>query len=75
MDEKIIKVQFHVPVDGRQEYYFTSFAAIYEHFTAQQIGCALRTLWASTLPKATTQCVISRHSVFSKPQSNSKNKI
>ena len=68
MDEKIIKVQFHVPVDGRQEYYFTSFAAIYKHFTAQQIGCALRTLWASTLPKATTQCVVSRHPVIRKAQ-------
>lgn len=73
MNERIIKVRFHEPINDLQEYYFTSLAAIYERFTVKQIGCTLRTLWGSTLPKATTQCVISRHPVFSKPQSNPKN--
>lgn len=75
MDETIIKVQFHTPVNGRCEYYFGSFAAIYEKFTPEQIGCALRTLWVSDLPKATRQCVITRHSVIRKPQANPKNEI
>lgn len=72
--EQIIKVTFHTPINGEREYYFSSLAAIYLHFSAEQIGCTLNTLWDSHLsvgnPKATKNCVISRHYISRKPQTN-----
>lgn len=76
MEKSVIKVQFHNPVDGSCEWYFTSLAAIFDRFSPAQIGCALRTLWDNGVPvgspKATRSCVISRHPLFSKPQNNQK---
>ncbi len=69
----VTKVQFHVPVDGRTEYYFGSLAAIYERFTAEQIGCNVERLWNSNIsadnPKVTSRCVITKHKIITKPQS------
>lgn len=79
MEKSVIKVQFHSPVDGSCEWYFTSLAAIFDRFSSAQIGCALRTLWDNGVPvgapKATRTCVISRHPLISKPQSNRQNEI
>lgn len=79
MEKSIIKVRFHTPVDGQYEYYFTSLAAIFDRFSTVQIGCSLRTLWdygvTADCPKATRNCVISRHSLFSKPQMTPKSEI
>lgn len=77
MDE-IIKVQFHSPLPGEccQEYYFTSLAAIYEKFSPAEIGIALHSLWSVGLrvghPKATKTCVISKHYIHRKPQTNKR---
>lgn len=77
MDE-IIKVQFHCPLPGKsgEEYYFTSIAAIYEQFSPADIGCALSTLWCFGLrvghPKVTKTCVISKHYIQRKPQTNKR---
>ena len=71
----LIKVQFFQPKeDGRTEFYFGSFAAIYEMFDAAEIGCRLEALWAPTIdethPKATRLCVISKHVLFRKARKN-----
>ncbi|MFG6385767.1 MAG: hypothetical protein K1V80_04770 [Muribaculaceae bacterium] len=75
MDE-IIKVTFHNPVNGEREYFFTSAAAIYQHFTAEQIGLSLARLWGKHLsvasPIATKTCVISKHYIHRKPQANKR---
>lgn len=72
ISERIIKVEFLVPVNGRREYYFGSLAAIYETFTPQQIGCKLEALWSAKIteqkPKSTRHCVISKHPVCRKKQ-------
>lgn len=73
MEQNVIKVQFLTPVDGKTEYYFGSISAIYDRFTAEQIGCSKLTLWTHKLaldkPKATHKCIISKHIVSRKPQS------
>lgn len=71
----LIKVQFFQPKeDGRTEFYFGSFAAIYEMFDASEIGCRLEALWAANIdethPKATRLCVISKHVLFRKARKN-----
>lgn len=47
--EYIYRVEFKVPpllgVDDRKEFYFHSLAAIYDTFTAEQIGCKVTRLW------------------------------
>lgn len=75
MDE-IIKVTFHSPLpeSGEREFFFTSLAAIYERFSPAEVGCSLSTLWCFGLrvgnPKATKTCVISKHYIYRKPQTN-----
>lgn len=48
-EEFIYRVEFKVPpllgVDERTEFFFHSLAAIYEVFTAKQIGCKVTRLW------------------------------
>ena len=48
-EEFIYRVEFKEPpllgVDERTEFYFHSLAAIYEVFTARQIGCKVTRLW------------------------------
>lgn len=64
-EENIIKVQFGFPVNGSNEHYFGSLAAIYEVFTPEQIGCKLEALWSSNIgydkPKLTRTCLITKH--------------
>lgn len=50
MSEKsIYRVSFKVPpllgADDRTEFFFHSLAAIYDTFTAEQIGCKVNRLW------------------------------
>lgn len=77
MDE-IIKVTFHSPLPGtgERECFFSSLTAIYERFSPAQIGCALSTLWCFGLtpdhPKSTKNCVISKHYIYRKPQTNKR---
>lgn len=76
MEQNVIKVQFFKPVDGRVEYYFGSISAMFERFTEEQIGCSPQVMWYHKLspdnPKATKQCVITKHRVLRKPQTNKK---
>lgn len=47
-DEFIYRVDFNEPpIDGdpRTDFFFHSLAAIYEVFTAEQIGCKVTRLW------------------------------
>jgi hypothetical protein len=71
MANTIYKVSFFVPVDGCSEYFFGSLAAIFDRFSAEQIGSALPTLYGANIsasrPKVTRLCVISKHSLFRKP--------
>lgn len=68
----LVKVQFFKAVNGSKEWYFGSMAAIYELFTAEQIGCKLETLWAARLEvgecKATRKCTVYRLQMFRKKQ-------
>lgn len=72
LSEKIIKVEFFLPVQGKKDHYFGSLAAIYEVFTPQQIGCKLEALWGAGIedgkPKSTRLCVISKHELHRKKQ-------
>lgn len=71
-NEQFVKVEFFVPMNGKKEYYFGSLAAIYDHFTPEQIGCKLESLWNSKIvpgkPKSTKHCVVSKHKVIRKKQ-------
>jgi hypothetical protein len=73
MEQKVIKVQFFKPIDGQVEYFFGSISAIFERFSAEQIGCTKESLWNAKItpdkPKATTRCLISKHPITRKPQS------
>ena len=70
----LIKVQFFQPKDGCSEFYFGSFAAIYEMFDASEVGCRLEALWAANIevgkPKATRLCVVSKHKLYRKSRKN-----
>lgn len=76
MEQYVIKVQFFKPVYGQIEYYFGSIAAMYERFTEEQIGCTQQAMWYHKLtpdkPKATSKCIITKHSVMRKPQVNKR---
>ncbi len=71
-EETIIKVNFPIPVNGKNEHYFGSLAAIYDTFTPEQIGCRLEALWSFGItcdkPKLTRTCLISKHSIHRKSQ-------
>lgn len=71
-NEYVIKVEFFKPINGEKEFYFGSLKAIYEIFTATEIGCSLVTLWNSKItvenPKATNKCLITKHLIKRNPQ-------
>lgn len=73
-DETIIKVNFPIPMNGKNEHYFGSLAAIYDVFTPEQIGCKLEALWSFGItcekPKLTRTCLISKHVIHRKSQKN-----
>ncbi len=41
---KVIHVEFHTPIDGKQHYYFGSKSAIYEKFSTDIVGISLNSL-------------------------------
>lgn len=57
---------------NKSRFFFGSLAAIYEMFTASDIGCNLNTLWAANItegsPKITRNCIVSKHTVCRKKQ-------
>src|SRR5574344_1311738 len=69
--EQIYRVCFKKPPyedDARSDFYFTSLAAIYQHFTKEQIGCSVSRLWNLKISGGNTYksrlCTISRHPLF-----------
>ena len=73
-EEFIYRVAFREPpllgVDERTEFFFHSLAAIYEVFTARQIGCKVSRLWNIGVSNGTTYegrlCTISREPISRK---------
>lgn len=63
----IIKLTFKHP---KREFYFGSLAAIYEMFSAEQIGCTVEVLWAYNIeqgkPFENSQCIISKETLTRK---------
>jgi len=74
--EYIYRVEFKVPpllgVDERTEFYFHSLAAIYDTFTAKQIGCKVTRLWnigvSNGIPYNGRRCRITKEQIFRKKQ-------
>ena len=71
----IYRVQFKEPPlndDERTEFFFTSLAAIYDVFTAEQIGCKVNRLCNIGLPDGTPydgkRCLITQEAIHSKAQ-------
>lgn len=72
---QVYKVAFKAPPlsdDDRTEFFFTSLAAIYDTFTAAQIGCKATRLWNIGVSKGQRYegrlCVITREDVVRKTQ-------
>ena len=72
--EFIYRVEFKVPplfgIDERTEFYFHSLAAIYDTFTAAQIGCKVTRLWNIGVshgnPYEGRRCRITREQILRK---------
>lgn len=73
-DKSIYVVAFHgdSPYAG-QAHFYTSIAAIYDEFTAEELGITLESLWARKVSEAayvSKFVVISRRRLHSKQQKN-----
>ncbi|WP_373260947.1 hypothetical protein [Phocaeicola vulgatus] len=71
----IYRVRFKEPPlnnDERTEFFFTSLAAIYDVFTAEQIGCKVNRLYNVGVPDGNPyngkRCQISQEDIHSKAQ-------
>lgn len=78
----IYRVQFKEPPlndDERTEFFFTSLAAIYEVFTAEQIGCKVNRLYNIGLPNGMPyngkRCGISQEAIHSKSQKSANKAV
>jgi hypothetical protein len=74
-DEHIYWVSFRqppLPGDERTEFFFHSLSAIYEMFTADQVGCKVARLWNIGVSKGTPYvgklCTVCRASIQRKAQ-------
>lgn len=72
-EEHIFRVAFREPPiegDSRTEFFFHSLSAIYEVFTAEQVGCKVSRLWNIGVSNGTTYegrlCTISREPISRK---------
>lgn len=50
-ENKIYLVKFNEPIDGQNDFIFGSLAAIYDHFTDNDIGCKVERLWSIGVAK------------------------
>lgn len=70
----IYRVSFKEPVNDKTDYFFGSLSAIYETFSAAQIGCRVSRLWNLKItpekPYLGRKCTISKEPVKRKPQKN-----
>lgn len=73
--QHVYRVSFRTPPreGGAVDYYFSSLAAIYEHFTREDIGCKVDRLWAVGVSDGNRyegrKCTVTREPVFRKSQS------
>lgn len=62
MGRKILHVELRDPIDGERHYYFGSKAAIYQRFTAEQVGITYYSLKNICItkekPYVNRQCII-----------------
>ena len=76
----IYKVSFREPprAYGKTDYYFTSLAAIYETFTAAEVGCGVQHLYNLGISDGATyegrKASVTRETLASKEQSNPRNR-
>lgn len=73
---KVYRVRFKQSINGQKEHFFFSLAAIYDHFTEEQVGAPLRKLWESGISGgnkfSTNQCTIQQERVYRKPQARKR---
>lgn len=74
-ETRIYRVRFKKPPtegDDRQEFFFSSLAAIYDTFTPEQVGCGMARLYNARVSKGQPYtgrlCEITREEVKSKAQ-------
>jgi hypothetical protein len=71
-ETKIYHLRLKKPVDGKRDFYFFSLAAIYDHFSEEQIGCTVRKLWEAGISGgakfSNDYCTIKQELVYRKPQ-------
>lgn len=65
---------FPIEGDPRLDFYFTSLSAIYELFTAEQIGCKVSRLWNIGVSKGEPyegrRCTITKEPITRKKRTN-----
>lgn len=70
----IYHVHFHEPKKGKKDYYFGSLSALFDHFSKDEIGVALQTLYNEKLnfgtEYKTAECVIRKEQLIRKPKTN-----
>lgn len=68
----IYRVSFKEPVNDKTDYFFGSLAAIYETFSAAQIGCRVSRLWNLKItpekPYLGRKCTITKEPLSRKRQ-------
>lgn len=50
---KLYKITFKEPIEGKTDFFFGSLSAIYDTFTAEQVGCSVSRLWNIGVSKGT----------------------
>ncbi|MBW8524272.1 hypothetical protein K0U91_03455 [Chryseobacterium chendengshani] len=64
----IYHVKLHEPIEGKADFFFSSITAIYNTFTAEQIGVARQTLYQQSLQPGdeyrTKFCVVKKEEVL-----------
>jgi hypothetical protein len=75
-ESKFYRVAFREPVGSHDSYYFGSLSAIYETFTAEQIGCKVERLWAVNVcpghPYVGSRCTVSQEVLYRKKTKRGK---
>ena len=68
------EVRFHEAPEGHKErsHYFSSLAAIFDHFTPSEVGCSVQTFYRIKLTDGNKyegrRCVVRRFQIYRKPQ-------
>lgn len=71
MKSNVIKLEFDRKIDGTHIFFFGSLAAIFDHFTPEQVGCKLYQIYEEGLPFRNNKCCITKHTVIRKKSKKS----